>query len=271
MAERAAREALLQYRQAGWPVAACLGVLAATLWYGPRPAPAALDECTGFLDEADLNVQANVLPFIAGLEAIVGKFDRARERLRQSRSIFEELGQGGAAETNCGAMSGEVEALAGDLAAAEHALRSSYDALERSGNRAYLATRATALADVVYRQERYEEAERYVAVARANTASDDLITQWAWCAVSGKLHARQAEFAEAQRLASEAVLLLSRTDVLNMRAKALLDLAEVLQLAGLATEAGARLEEALDLFRQKGNLIAAEWAQRRFDEVTVPK
>src|SRR5207302_6261319 len=82
-AEEAARKALLHYRRAGWPVSACLGTLAASLLNGPTPVSSAIPECEQLLDGADLNGEANVLPFLAALQAMKGDFEQAREQLRR--------------------------------------------------------------------------------------------------------------------------------------------------------------------------------------------
>ena len=71
-----------------------------------------------------------------------------------------------------------------------------------------------------------------------------------------KLLARRGELEEGERLAREAVALAAETDMLNAHAVALVDLAEVLTLAGKASR--PELERALALYEQKGNLVMAE-------------
>lgn len=55
--------------------------------------------------------------------------------------------------------------------------------------------------------------------------------------------------------------------MLNAHADALLDLAEVLALAG--QDARAELERALALYEQKGNLVMTERTRSRLAELTV--
>ena len=76
-----------------------------------------------------------------------------------------------------------------------------------------------------------------------------------------ELLARSAALTEALELAREAARLADTTDASNQRARVLLDLAEVLSLAGAKTEAAVRVREALELFEQKGNTVEAEMAR----------
>jgi hypothetical protein len=77
--------------------------------------------------------------------------------------------------------------------------------------------------------------------------------------------ARRGRLAEAERLAAEAVSLAEGTDMLAMRAGALLDLARVLVLAGRAAEAGPLAAQALELAERKGHLVAAGQARELLD------
>ena len=80
--------------------------------------------------------------------------------------------------------------------------------------------------------------------------------------------ARRGELEEGERLAREAVALAAETDMLNMHADALVDLAEVLALAGGRTP--AELEQALALYERKGNLVMAERTRSRLAELAAP-
>ena len=72
-----------------------------------------------------------------------------------------------------------------------------------------------------------------------------------------KVLARRGEHAEAERLAREAVAIGATTEHLNAQGDANADLAEVLLLGGKADEAAAALEQALDRYERKGNLVMA--------------
>ncbi len=59
-----------------------------------------------------------------------------------------------------------------------------------------------------------------------------------------------------------------RTDYLDFRAEALLDLAEVLRLSCNGLEAATAAAEALRLWEQKGSVVSAARARRLLHEVT---
>jgi tetratricopeptide (TPR) repeat protein len=88
-----------------------------------------------------------------------------------------------------------------------------------------------------------------------------------WRAARAKVLARQGDVDEALRLAREAVAVVEQTDWLNTRGDALLDLAEVLELAERPDEAAPLLAEALHLYQQKGNIVAAEKAEQLLAEL----
>ena len=88
-----------------------------------------------------------------------------------------------------------------------------------------------------------------------------------WRAASAKVLAREGEVDEALRLAREAVAIIAETDWLNSRGDALLDLAEVLDLAEKPDEAAPRIAEALHLYEQKGNIVAAAKARELLAEL----
>ena len=88
-----------------------------------------------------------------------------------------------------------------------------------------------------------------------------------WRQVRAKVLARRGEHAEAERLAREAVAIGDETDMLNSQGDANADLAEVLLLGGKAGEAAAALEQALERYERKGNLVSAHRTQARLAEL----
>jgi hypothetical protein len=90
-----------------------------------------------------------------------------------------------------------------------------------------------------------------------------------WRQVRGKVLARRGELEEGERVAREAVALAAETDMLNAHAAALLDLADVLALAG--RDAQAELDQAHALYERKGNLVMAERTRSRLAELTVSR
>jgi Flp pilus assembly protein TadD len=79
--------------------------------------------------------------------------------------------------------------------------------------------------------------------------------------------ARRGSIQEAERLAREAVRLVEQTDWLQGHADALMDLAEVLRLAGRTQNAAESLRQALQLYDHKGNLVLAAKARNGLREL----
>ena len=264
--ERAARRALAHYRKAGWPFAACLATLGSALTNGPTPVGDAIQTCLDLLGDADLNGQAQVLPFFGALEAMRGAFDRARDCLRRARAIQSDLGQPLAAEMSCSEPEAETELATGNPVGALEVLERSAAVLRGYGEHAYLTTRAAQLADVLYRLGRFDEALRQVEVAAAGSSADDVATEWRWRTVAARLAAREESFDRADELGLVALRILEGTDNLNARAECLLGRAEVLSLSGRPPESAAAIREALGLFELKENVVGAERARALLSE-----
>ena len=175
---------------------------------------AAIERCERLLrDEApDRAGQANVRVFLGGLEAQRGRFLRARRLIADARRTYDELGQSTVAATHCGAILGDVELLAGNVAAATTILREVCDSLERTGESAHLASRAADLADALYTQGYLAEAEKWSRVSEEHAGADDLDAQFSWRAVRAKLAARHGAFEHAEALVAEAARVAAPTE-----------------------------------------------------------
>jgi hypothetical protein len=78
-----------------------------------------------------------------------------------------------------------------------------------------------------------------------------------WRQLRAKTLALRGQGEDAEELAREAVALAEPTDAIDMRADALVDLAEVLRLVGRTDDRKALLEGAVRLYEQKGNAVSA--------------
>ncbi|PWU23606.1 MAG: hypothetical protein C5B48_08290 [Candidatus Rokuibacteriota bacterium] len=263
----AAERALVHYERSGWSTSPCLENLASALCFGPTPVREAISRCRRLLAEADLQGEARVLPPLAVLEAMRGRFAQARRQADKARLLLEELGQASVAPDVYGAAAGRIETLAGDFDAAEKVLRESCEGLQRIGDQASLATRAAQLADVLVRLGRDEAAAQWCASAETMGALDDVPTQIQARSLRAKLFARGGDSTRAETLAVEVVGLADSTDNVIRRAEARLDLASVLMLAGRLQEAGEAVAQAIELFEHKGNLVAAKQASSLLSEL----
>jgi class 3 adenylate cyclase/tetratricopeptide (TPR) repeat protein len=240
-----------------------LGSLASSALYGPMPVVEAIATCEEVLARAqdDRKVRARAELAIGQLEAMRGNFDRARLLYRRSRASLEKLGLLFLAALTSLASS-IIEFLAGDLAAAESELRTDYRRLDEMGERNYISTTAGLLADVLYRQGRYDESAEFARVCEQLASPDDVASQFLWRCVRGKLRARQGEIEEAESLLSAATALIETSDQLDLQGHGLLDFAEVRELAGALPNAAALSEQAAMLFERKGNVVSARRARQ---------
>ena len=186
----------------------------------------------------------------AQISANSGRLGEAREYFFQVRERARELGR----FTHYSGMTmflGQIELIAGDFAAAERAFREGYDRLGELGETGYRSTVATLLADALVRLDRLEEAEEVLAVAEGISTADDVDPQTRLRAVRGQILARRGDLAEAERLARDALLIVSRTDYLVLHGDTLLALADVLVAADRREEAAVALRGAVELFDRK--------------------
>jgi tetratricopeptide (TPR) repeat protein len=203
------------------------------------------------------------------VEAMRGEFEQARALLAAARERMQELGQqlllAGQAMEAC-----DIELDAGNLAAAAEIALAGCARLEELGERGWLSTLAGQAAQVLYEVDRTDEAWHWTEVAEQAGAEDDAITQMLILEVRAKLLARRGDHAEAERLAREAVALSNATDMLAEQGNALVDLAEVLTLAGRREEAAEALAEAERLFVEKGYVVAVGRTQSLLEDLRAP-
>jgi class 3 adenylate cyclase/tetratricopeptide (TPR) repeat protein len=230
---------------------------------GPTPVPEAIRRC----DDIRVQVQsspvavAQMLHPLAALHAMQGEFDVARSLTGEANAIVDKLGHmyGAGVEQH----EASVDLLAGEPARAEERLRWAYERLDEMGEKALLATTAAMLAQALYAQGRFDDAESFCRTSRDAAAADDLSAQVECKSAAAKILARQGRSEEAEALARDAVALVAATDLLTHHGDAMLDLAEVLGLSGKTAEAQAANREALELYERKGNLVSAKRAESR--------
>ena len=110
-------------------------------------------------------------------------------------------------------------------------------------------------------QGRTAEAEQLVDVARAGAPPDSRPAQARWRSLLAAVHAARGHTGDAVRLATHADRLLRPTDLLPLRADILIDLASALAARQDTAKATQAAENALALYTQKGNIVAAQRAR----------
>jgi len=234
------------------------------LFWGPTP----LDEVVRENEEAVrwarqkglYSLEAGALSLLARAAAMRGDFSEARRLNRRAEQLIPDLGELLTVAADS-ISEGLVELLAGDLEAAERALRRGYEALERRGITGIRSTIAAMLARVLLRLGRDDEAEAFIEVCRRDAAEHQLDNQIKWRELRALVLANRGEHAEAERLAREAVDRAERSEQVNSQADAYFDLGVVLRVAGRPDEAVPAATRARELYQHKGNLVSARRVQ----------
>jgi len=151
--------------------------------------------------------------------------------------------------------------LAGDSVAAEQQLRWGLETLREIGEQAWLSTVAAILAEALYAQARYDEADELVRMGEETAGSEDAYSQSLLRSVSAKILALRGQVDEAERLGREAVGISEETDFLFLQWFALASLAEVLRTAGRVEQAEAVVTDALRVCDLKGFPVGAQAAR----------
>ena len=200
----------------------------------------------------NLAAAADVLQSLAGLHAMEGRFDRARELLANSHAAFEELGLTLSTACLTGTTGHGSSCSPGTPWPPSGACGGATRRLRRWETDPCSVRPRRYLAQALLAQRRDEEAERFAELSEELAAADDLLTQIMWRGVRARTLAGRGRLEEAERIAREAVALAERTDFINDRADALVDFAIVLRQAGHLDDARAALAEGLRLYEQKG-------------------
>ena len=238
--------------------------------HGPTPVEEAIRRCEAALEQTAGNrkVHGFVMLLKAPLHAMRGEFDLARLLCREAHAALQEIGAKlYAARTSLEASA--VELLAGDVEAAERALRRDHETLEAMGERYLRPTVAASLARVLCLLDRVDEAEALAATAEELSTEDDLDAQAVWRLASASVLVRRGRPEAALAVAGTAVELFGRTDALVQLADAMEVRAEAHLLAGDERTAAAALAHAAELYARKGNVVAERAVRARLAAAAV--
>jgi tetratricopeptide (TPR) repeat protein len=214
------------------------------------------------LVKGNRTAEAIVLAVLGQLTAMTGRFDEARSLATRSRQIVGDLGPSGLAASLSDHTS-RVELLAGDRQAAERELRRDYEVLAAMNEAYFRSTISALLAQVLWDLGREDEARNFAQISRDLADADDVYSQVLWRMVEAKYLARSGQADEGIAFAREALAMLDKSVDIELKADSLLDLADVLVLAGREHEQGPHIREALALYQEKGDLVLSAAASER--------
>ena len=199
---------------------------------------------------------------------MLGRFDEARTILAETRAELAERG-GGVLLANITAFESVwVELWAGDpTAGAEFGAEGRRLYLEL-GEPIFLPSAAGVLAQALYALDRLDEADAWADRAAEPGVRDAAEKETVWRQVKAKVLARRGEHAEAERIAREAIAICDESEMLDLQGDAYADLGEVLLLGGESDEATSALQQALERYERKENLVMAERTRERLAALT---
>jgi len=120
---------------------------------------------------------------------------------------------------------------------------------------------AALLARALYEQGQNDDAARLVATVEEEASKHDLWSQVLFRLTHARLLADAGHEPEAEAKAREALAIVDRTDLLDLRGDVLLDLGDVLRRAGREDEARECSEQALALYERKGDIVSSDKAR----------
>ena len=228
------------------------------LTQGRTPIPEGIRRCEETIAAApdDRSIEMAMSHPLAHLRARLGEFEAARRLAARTLEIATESGRLSLAAV-LSELEWDVETLAGNHEVAERVIADGCaqltaiwgpDALHEG----FLALSQVALGHPVD----IDRLERITAEARGWVRA---LPESAIAVV----HLAAGRIGDAERYARSAVDILATTELITWHAEAEMVLGDVLRTEGRREDADAAYERALDLFRQKGNLIGSRTAEAR--------
>ena len=211
------------------------------------PADAGTARAEQLLQDAsgDLWAEADLLKPLCVLYAHVGRVADACAAIDRSQSIFTGFGAK-LALLESAVPAAMVGLIIGDPTAAERYARAGYEACQAVGERGqYLVGLAVLLADALYEQGRFDEAQQLIDQVNAEPPSPRHGSAWL---IEAKLLARRGQFAAARQLIGRAEAIPSWTTGPIGQTDAQQARAEVERLAGAPDQAAACLRAALHIY-----------------------
>jgi class 3 adenylate cyclase/tetratricopeptide (TPR) repeat protein len=233
----------------------------AALAFGPIPVVDVLRTTESALSPTSSLVErSGALRRTGRMLACQRRFEQAREHYREGVALIRDAGM---LRETAGSDMGRafIEQRAGDLEAAESALREGAEQLAAIGDTGFYSTTLLNLAELLALRGADDEASSLCTQAREVMSQSDLDAVSRVEAVDGLLAARRGEHFEAEARARKAVDMLADSDFYEPAAGHRLLLARTLIECGKPDEARVAAAEALAIYEAKGDEPAADWAR----------
>lgn len=268
--ERAARLALVHADRSARrrEMMAARMLVAWAIAAGPTPVPEAVRICEQLVEVAGRE-HPMVLSELAILRAMLGEFDDARALLERARGLAFEQMRGRSPMLILALAGASMEREAGELDAEEHELEVALE-LARDGRlRDTTAQTAARLSLAVVRRDP-ARAEQLASLSREEAPAQSVAAQALWRTATARSKTSSNPDGEAGALATDALRFVP-TEMPNLRADLLVELAEILWADEDATGATRATGEAIELYERKGNLVAAARARSSWPGATRVK
>jgi class 3 adenylate cyclase/tetratricopeptide (TPR) repeat protein len=227
------------------------------LFWGPTPLDQVVRHTEQVLDEARHSgltlQQASALSVLARAAAMQGRLGEARVLTRMAAEIEVDLGGEMLAWAADPVTKGLVELVAGELDAAEAALRRDYEHAMRVGGTGPSANLAVMLGRALLLQGRDEEAEALADRCLALAPRSQIDVKIRAGGIKAVLLGRRGSHGAARTVAGEALQLAERSQQPDTQATALMDAAEVERLASRPDDARVLAGRALTCRETKGD------------------
>jgi class 3 adenylate cyclase len=243
--------------------------LAVTFHVLPIPVPAATARAEQLLETAsgDPWAEADLLKPLCVLYAYLGRPADARAALARSQEIFSNLGAE-LALAESAIPAGMVGLVIGDRAAAERSLRHGYEACRAMGERGYVFAIGELLAEALYAQGHFQEAQQILDELRTDQTPDAIAAQLGRL-TQAKLLAGRGQFAAARQLADEEEAAYHASIASPLHRASLLETrAEIDRLAEAPGQAAASLRAALRIYQDRGAIALAERVRAALADLT---
>jgi tetratricopeptide (TPR) repeat protein len=267
---RSAERAVFYARRAGIrpdELECCAGYAWSHCW-GSTPASAAREQIERFLlgTGSGRSLEALAAIFLALLDGIDGRLAEAQEGMQRGRHGLAEVGLHHWVRISS-LLATQLAMLAADPVLAERVLREALDLPGAATDRWFSAFAQAELVRALLAQGRQEDAFALTERVEATPPLVDLYIRIRRYGARALALTSVGRLDDADRLAREAVELARPTDLLIGRGDTLIDLAEILALAGRPEHAVPALEEAVSLYERKGNVVSAARARAQLQAI----